>query len=891
MRRLLLLLLIIYSATFYAKAQVYRDTDRSSVLNGVLHEKGTYNPVPGAKVAVKGTNVEIYADARGFFVIPDLGRGGDTWLQISAEDFETLEMPVTIGGINELGIIFMTPKQRDINPITVNDLRNAGSDVRNQTFSEFGTSALLLGTSDVLVNAANYNLGNLGFRLRGYEWENIDVYFNGMPINEPELGYASPMLWNGLNDAMTKAEGSYGLNSSLLYVSSVGGVSNMRIRPSEFRKRFKASYGFSNSLYNHNLSVNYTTGLMDDGLSILVAASGRLGNGFVNATSYKSASFLFVVEQELNREHSLMLTLLAAPTERGMQNYSVQEAYDMAGTNFYNSAWGFDNGSKRNARKNSLIQPLISLSHNWSINDWTLLRTTAGFTFGRNSETDLLWTSNVTDPRPDTYDKLSTTFTDPDKRQINWADMRTINTTGALVPQSQYIIGAQHSNRWMATLNSIYDNEISERVETTAGIQARYYKGSFYNEVNDLLSGRFWVDVDKFAAGTLVPPLYEQNNINSLNNEVKTGDRFAYDYNINQMDVELWNRWKISWRRWDFVASGGVSYTNFYRNGTLENGKSSIQSSGKSSSQQFININLKGGVSYPITINSRIEANAAFITRAPQFRNTFLIPQVGNLTADSIKNEKILSGELSYILSGAFYNLRVTGFYTQFNNQMRTRFYYDNDYQSMFSMSLMGLNQRHIGGEISADAKLTSQLTLNMGATYGIYKYTSNPHVTLIQQNLAKTLYQNVESQMNDLYVSGVPQIAATAGLFYDSPQNWWIGTNINFVSNGYAEMNPLRLTKEIIEKITPASIKFIGQEKLNSAFTFDVYGGYTFSFGDKYLGVNLNAHNLLNNKTAHIGGYEPLTVFDLSQSLEKYATRYVYAYGRTLFLIVSFRF
>lgn len=891
MKRILFLLLLSLTFTPCIKSQVYRDTDRRWVLEGVLHEKGKYDPVSWAKIAVKGTNVEVYADAQGTFVIPDLGKGGNTWLQISHEDYEMLEIPVTVGGIRELGIIYMEPKQRDIHPITVNDLRVAGSDVRTQTFSEPGTAAILFGSNDALVQAANYQLGSFGLRLRGYEWRNTDVYFNGTPINEIETGYANPMLWNGLNDAMAKTEGSYGLNSSLLYYGNIGGVSNLRIRPSEYRQRFKASYSFSNSLYNHRLMLTYTSGQLDNGLSFLISASGKLGNGFIDGMKYEGLSYLFVVEKELADDQSLMLTVVGAPTKRGMQNYSTQEAYDIADDNFYNSAWGNDDG-KRNSRVNQFHQPIISLTYNWDITDWTLWRTTAGFSFGKNSETALNWTSLSADPRPDTYDKLQTTFTDPDKQQINWQDIFESNKNNP-ASTSNYILGAQHSDRWTASLNSIYDDEITDNLMTTLGIQGRYYQGSFYNRVDDLLGGNYWLDVDKFAAGVTPPVNFEQNDMNHLNREVKTDDHFGYDYNISQANAELWNRWTLAWRKWDFMASVSGSYTSYWREGNMMNGKFPENSEGKSSNHSFFNYAAKAGASYPL-FNGRIEGSGTYLTRAPQFRDAFILPQVSDAVANDLKSETVWGGELNYIMSGSFFSLRASGFYTQFSNQTRTRFYYDGDYQSLFSMLLTGLNQRHFGGELSVDFKLMPELTLTAAATYGIYKYTSNPNVTLIQQNINERVADNVATDMKDLYVAGTPQMAATVGLLYDSPKKWWIGANVNYMGNNYAEVNPMRFTQQAKADIGSATgySSFLEQEKLPTAFTFDLYGGYTFSLGEKYyLGINLNAHNLFGSKKAQIGAYDPLTVFDVTKPANKYAANYVYAYGRTVFLIVSFRF
>ena len=877
MKKVLLIFLSVVFIYTIANSQIYRDTSIPMVLNGVLHVKGTYNPVPGAKIAIKGANMEVFADGQGFFVVPDMKRAGDTWMQISHEDFETIEMPVTIGGVKELGIIFMEPKQRDMSPITVNDLRAAGSDVSGQTFNEIGTSALLFGTGDYLVEVANYQLGILGVKLRGYDWKNNDVYFNGVLMNSPETGYVSPVLWDGLNDVLAKARGDYGLNSSLLFYGNIGGVSNMRIRPSEFRRMLKLSYGFSNSLYNHRVTATYSTGQSESGFSLLVAASGRLGNGFVKGTKFEGASYLVAIEKELDFDHSVVLSVAGAPTRRGMQNYSAQGVYDLVDDNFYNSAWGNDsNGKKKNSKINTFHQPVISLSHNWDINDWSLLRTTAGFTFGKNSISELLWTSNATDPHPDNYNNW-TNLSDADNHQINWENILAANDT---VPQ--YIGAKQYINSKTISLNSVYDNEISEKLVTTIGFQGRYYNSNNYRQLDDMLGAGTWLDIDKFVPMVVIPADYEQNDLNHYDRIVKKDDRIGYDYDITQMDFQLWNRWTMNWRKWNFNLAASVSYKSFWRNGNMKNGKYPDDSEGKSDAQNFFNFSVKGGASYPLGAGN-LEAMGTYLTRAPQLRDAFILPQIANLSVEDLKSETVFGGELGYSFAGAFFSLRATGFYMQFNNQNRTRFYYDNDYQSQFSMSLKNYNQRHLGGELSMEMKLLAELTLKAAATYGVYKYTSDPGVTMTQQNMADIVY-NDTVQMNGLYIGGTPQMAFTAGLLYNSQKKWWVGANINYAGNNYVDINPLRFDEMYASNST--------QDKLKGALTLDLYGGYTFKFGEKYyLGLNVNAHNLLGTKKAAIGAYEPLAFYDSAKSENKYAANYAYAYGRTVFLIVSFRF
>ena len=58
-----------------------------------------------------------------------------------------------------------------------------------------------------------------------------------------------------------------------------------------------------------------------------------------------------------------------APTRRAQQGGVVQEAYDLAGSIYYNPYWGYQNGKKRNSRIVESCDPTAILSHVWKIDE------------------------------------------------------------------------------------------------------------------------------------------------------------------------------------------------------------------------------------------------------------------------------------------------------------------------------------------------------------------------------------------------------------------------------------------------------------------------------------------------------------------------------------------
>ena len=107
--------------------------------------------------------------------------------------------------------------------------------------------------------------------------------------------------------------------------------------------------------------------------------------------------------------HNLALTILGAPTERGAQQASTQEAYDLLSNNYYNPNVGKQDGKLRNSRVRDYHEPIVMLNYGFDISSNTKLAAAASFRFGKNGYSALTWTDGP-DPRPDYYRYLPSYF-------------------------------------------------------------------------------------------------------------------------------------------------------------------------------------------------------------------------------------------------------------------------------------------------------------------------------------------------------------------------------------------------------------------------------------------------------------------------------------------------
>jgi len=891
------------------------------VVKGTVLDKDSRAVLPGVTVGLAGSNQLSYTDASGNFELKNIPVG-DQSLQLVLFGYNDLLMTITVvEGENNLGEIIFAR-----NP-NVEALANVSSDVTisddelDSEASSQNVSGMLQSSSDVFTNIAGFTFSSARFRIRGYDSDYTDVYMNGITVNDPESGFGSWSQWGGLNDVTRNKESRNGLETSRFSFGNIGGVTNINTRPSSQRKGFKASYARSNKTYTDRVTATYSSGAMDNGWAYTVSGSRRYAKeGYTEGTSYDAWAYFAAVEKKINDKHTLALTAFGSPIKRGMAGGALQEAYDLVGSNFYNPNWGWQDGEKRNARIRNSHEPMAILNHIWNVSEKTKLTTSVGYSFGRNGTTALNW-YNADDPRPDYYRNLPSYNKDAGNyldimesfknlqsvNQINWDKLYNINYNFDTIINnangipgnvwqgklSKYYIEERRDDQTQLTANSIFNTEINSHFMLSGGVEYMRYHGKHFKTIVDLMGGEYVLDVDQFAerdyAGDTVAA---QNNLAISNHLVKEGDKFGYDYESNVNTIKGWSLAEFSYSQLDYYIAGNYTYTQFWRTGNLQNGRFPNNSKGDSKKQQFHNFGIKAGATYKLTGRHYFDANVAYITRAPFMRNSYVSPRVSDRIADNLKSEKVYSGDLSYNLRTPLVKARLTGYYTQFLDQTELKsFYYDVE-RTFVNYAMSGIEKRNMGLEFGAEVKLSPVFTATAAAAAGTYMWSSNPKVTITRDNSSAIVAVDETIYVKNFYQDGTPQTAASIGLKYSSPKYWFVGFNANYYGNAYIDFNPERRTESAIESVdNPELYKIlVNQESIAEAYTLDIYGGASWKFGQNYLNLSCNVSNVLDNQDMKTGGYEQMRL-DPTKKVEKFPARYFYGFGRTFFVMLSYRF
>lgn len=794
------------------------------------------------------------------------------------------------------------------------------SDLENEEQTQ-DISGLLQSSGDIFVSTAGYTFGQTRFDIRGFDTEYSTVLMNGIPLNDMETGRAYWSSWGGLNDATRNKEINPGIAASDYSFGGVGGSTNIISRASSFRKNTKLTYSLTNRNYRNRLMFLYSTGLLDNGWALTVSGSRRWAQeGYVEGTFYDAWSYFVSAEKKLNDRHSIGLVAYGAPSKSGRGGVSTQEAYDLAGSNFYNPYWGYQNGEKRNSRINNYHQPMIALSHYWTIAEKTTLTSSVYYSFGRGGGSALDW-YDAADPRPDYYRNLPSWDADvmgltpserrnlwendPNFRQIDWdylyfvnrKNLYTVNNvdgtegktfTGNL---SNYIIEERRNDRSQAGLVINFKKEVSENIIFSSGLNLLSYKSDQYKTVVDLLGGDFYLNIDKFAERDFYDPILAQNDLNHPNQVVKEGDVFGYDYTANVNSYDAFAQTEFSYGKIDFYVAATLSGTTFWRTGHMRNGKFPDESYGDSEKQSFVNPGFKSGMTYKITGRHFANINALYMSKAPSFRNSYVSPRTRDHVVDNLKNEKVMSADVSYIYRSPYVKARLTGYYARIEDQVYLRSFYHEGLQSFGNYVMTGVDKLHYGLELGVEGKVTQNITLFGVLAQGMHIYDSRPEVTFTVDNQATVLTERI-AYLKNYRVGGSPQTALSGGFKYFSSDYIWGGANINYYDNIYIEINPDRRTAEGVNNYDPSYPErenILKQEKFDPAFTLDAYIGKSWYIEDYYISLSFSVSNILDNTDFAFGGFEQFRYDPLD--LEKFPSKYFYMYGRQYYLNVNFRF
>ena len=462
---------------------------------------------------------------------------------------------------------------------------------------------------------------------------------------------------------------------------------------------------------------------------------------------------------------------------------------------------------------------------------------------------------------------------DPKVTHIDWDALYAANyAQNAIHPDgiAKYMVERRHNDIQEGGININYAYNNQKNLKVTVGLEAKQSQGIHFKTIDDLLGANQWKDVDPFADRDMREL---SNNIGLTQSEInwtmqndyrswiengqnpkniKTGDRFGYDYRINMTTAKLWaqNEWKF--QDIDVYYALQVTYSNMMRSTNMINGRAlylSLLAEGTDNATKylgrdnnfasvfaerpaillgtwhhFIDPAFKAGFTYKIDGRNHIKFNALAQTTAPLARDAYISQRVHDRVVDNIythdaaKNlkdyfaasEKIVGGDLTYEFNYNIVRGRVTGFYTRFWDGTELNGYYDDEVRTFVNQAITGINRRHCGVEAAVAVKLGTYFTLTGAASVGDYRYTTNAFsVTSAENGMSMgEMYNKTTNDITPIYevrdsvlfkglrVSTGPQVNASLKLSFFHPKMWFADVTVSYYDWNFLDIAPSRRMK-----------------------------------------------------------------------------------------------
>lgn len=901
----------------------------ASKITGRVLDSKTKNAIQNVEVSLQNTHLTELTNPNGEFELSNVTFGIQI-IKISSQGYVEQQIQITVenGKTTSVGDVFLkedvtTEQQNSLITIT----EGALNDEVNGSES---TASLLQSSRDAFLQVAAFNLGQARFSVRGIDNEYSSVMINGILMNKMADGRPQYGDWGGLNDVTRNQEFTNGSAPSDYIFGGIAGTQEINTRASLYRKGSRISFLNTNTNYSFRAMATTSSGMQTDGWAYTLSAGRRWAeNGYFDGTNYSANSLFASVEKRINNKHSLNFTSILAQNKRGKNSPNTQETLDLMGDK-YNSYWGFQEGERRNSRYKKSEEPMVMLTHYWTVNDKTRINTSLAFQTGQIGNSRLDYTK-VDNPDPTYYRKLPSYYTNYFNNdvfvgntpfyvnaaavtranflanpQLDWKNIYKINQEN-LANGSRIVLYEDRNDENIVTFNTNLASQLTDHIFVNAGLNYQNSITKNFKKMVDLLGGNYFTDVATFG-------LYGDQNQSDLNNPnriIGKNDQYGYNYNIEASRFDFFTQFKFVFKKIDFYLAQSFSKSAYQREGLYKNGYYPDNSFGKSETIDFENFGFKGGFTYKISGKHYVDFNGIYMSKAPNTKDVFANARVNNFITENIENEKINGGDLSYIIKTPKFKSRISAYYIETKNSTDINFYYADGVSvgtssgAFVSEIVTGINKRNKGLEVGLEYQLSATVKFTGVAALGNYTITNNPDVKL-SNDLAANVVSYGAANLAGYKLSGSPQQAFSFGAEYRDPKFWWIGTNINYLAESYVDVSTIKRTNSYFTSpdnagitIDPAKADtYLKQEKLNPFYLLNVVGGKSWRIQGKTFGLFANINNLLN-VAYKTGGFEQSRNATYKQDDQDhysggnlvFGPKYFNGYGRTYMINIYLNF
>lgn len=748
----------------------------------------------------------------------------------------------------------------------------------------------------------DFGLSFARYRPRGYAWRYRSLRMGGVEFRD---WFRGAPAWNAVSGLSSLGVPVY--DPRLTIPGVLGRSEERQIMPWEQPRGGKAGFSAANRTYNFRGTLGYNSGEnAKNGWGYSLYGGRTWGRSYVIDGVWNDSWAAFgSVSKRFGDRHRLALTAWYAPTRRALPSASTDEAFSLTGNNLYNPAWGSWDGKQRSANVREARQPVVLLTHEYTADERFKLTTTLAARFGTESYSGLNW-QNAPNPRPDYYRNMPSFQpagsamrervaelwrTDESVRQIDWPALVGRNAGDG--PRAHYITENRVRDYREFTLQSTAQWRPDGETLLRGGIELFGAENLNYKRLDDLLGGGYWLDVDVFAENDDDVRNNTQSDMHHPDRRVQPGEEFGYKYSMQAFFPRAWTRFDKRLRAWDFEAAGSLGMAAYHRFGYYDKQNFPGDASfGWSPWVTRVEWTVQGGVGY--NIGSRLRAGFRFAGQslAPTPQGAFISPEYRNALIPNLKNEEILGGELRLDYRTPFVRASLCGFATSIRNRTEVLDFYDDLNHFFCNYLLTGIDERHLGIELSAEVQLGQQVWLRAAGVISDNRYSSDPTARELRESTGEAVLEE-SVRYTGLRVAAGPQTAGVVEVEY-TPRSWIFSLALNGFAGSYISPTPLRRTDRA--EGLPGYGNAAEQERFGAGATVDLFLGKTIYLPrDQRLGIYAGVNNLLNRRNLRTGGYESSRLRNVGTSAEPHYvpldSKYYFAQGINFFVTASWRF
>ncbi len=419
---------------------------------------------------------------------------------------------------------------------------------------------------------------------------------------------------------------------------------------------------------------------------------------------------------------------------------------------------------------------------------------------------------------------------------------------------SQILSASVNNHFWIGGLSQ-FDYNLSDKWKIAGGIDYRYYKGTHYNEILDLLGGDYFVNTQDQNAPTSMKVVGDKIGRQPWHNYrdglVQWIGGFAQaEYSYGRLSAfanlsTVANFYKgIDYHRGrqlvlsDTILEIGYNDTINY-SGEIYHRNSAGLRDHQTDWVNRVGFTIKSGANFNVTEKQNIFLNIGYLSRTPQFSN--VIDNTDNRVFDTLVNENITAFELGYGFRSKILSVNVNSYFTRWENRplpYGLTIEDPNDPLESIVINVPGMDALHMGAEIDLAYRITKSLTFEAMASYGDWTWNSAETVQPFNNQQFGYDMTTITFDATGVHVGDAAQSTYAASLRFSFFKTGYIKLKYTYFDRYFSDFDPASLSG-ITARIDSWEIPSYG--------LMSIHTGYRLIFNNSSLIFRGNIFNALN--------------------------------------------